>query len=767
MKVPSLPEDALESLYTKASHEIIAVHFRDQVERFLAFYFRIRKKLEVTSDKNDPAVEQLSNTHSEWTYPTHIHRAHSPMEALNTSTQDSENNDVEEEETVEEIVQLSQYTPKKGDRTFIPAYTPMQGPDVTTSLFTPGSQAQRDLEDFTNPSAASTSKTIVARNTLPVLPTVPEEPSRIFIEDPPKPIGPNTTGMGRKYNDLFGSTTKISNTGWGQSRMTLGNRASGLVDPSVAATPAQLTQPIALRADMDADNNLISVIPASSPEDSLDSPLRNRSRHKSSLSALPRQRSRYAQYESLTPWNYSTNVGGSSNTMVMNPNPTGIEFLTTHKPMSVPLTGGTNLNPPPLTNHPSMVPAPSGSGNPPPNPPNRGNGGNEGNGGGLPFNIPNNSPHQPMPNRSPPTGPPPPGEPGGSGGPGRPGGPGGPSSPNGPSGPGGPGGPGGNFPQAPQAPQGNNRITDVHFDYRIKIKDVLTSWDGNPDSLVEWVTSVDRLCERGPYIHAEIAKQLPFLFTKDALLWFNSMTTPTQHFLMQRWSDMKFALGRFFLTQQHLASLKNLIDFCYNFDDIATISEILKGAPLQWQTLIFLPEHLNDWENFINAIQQRSALLQDWNGYIDDKKDRSMGNFSSSYGRKDLKKALKALKAESKAKKIAKSHTVKTSTPRKSYKFPQNDRVISKVTPESKGARSCRHCGSPKHWDRDCTGPKSLNKKEAKTYFASITDEDEEYNSLAMQALADCSESSDSEEVSEESENSNDDSDSEDTDLDF
>ncbi|KAF8750793.1 hypothetical protein RHS01_08952 [Rhizoctonia solani] len=190
MKVPSLPEDALESLYTKASHEIIAVHFRDQVERFLAFYFRIRKKLEVTSDKNDPAVEQLSNTHSEWTYPTHIHRAHSPMEALNTSTQDSENNDVEEEETVEEIVQLSQYTPKKGDRTFIPAYTPMQGPDVTTSLFTPGSQAQRDLEDFTNPSAASTSKTIVARNTLPVLPTVPEEPSRIFIEDPPKPIGP-------------------------------------------------------------------------------------------------------------------------------------------------------------------------------------------------------------------------------------------------------------------------------------------------------------------------------------------------------------------------------------------------------------------------------------------------------------------------------------------------------------------------------------------------------------------------------------------------
>ncbi|EDR10742.1 uncharacterized protein LACBIDRAFT_324609 [Laccaria bicolor S238N-H82] len=35
--------------------------------------------------------------------------------------------------------------------------------------------------------------------------------------------------------------------------------------------------------------------------------------------------------------------------------------------------------------------------------------------------------------------------------------------------------------------------------------------------------------------------------------------------------------------------------------------------------------------------------------------------------------------------------------------FPKDDSNVSpRGTPEEKGARPCRHCGSPKHWDRDC-----------------------------------------------------------------
>jgi hypothetical protein len=35
--------------------------------------------------------------------------------------------------------------------------------------------------------------------------------------------------------------------------------------------------------------------------------------------------------------------------------------------------------------------------------------------------------------------------------------------------------------------------------------------------------------------------------------------------------------------------------------------------------------------------------------------------------------------------------------------YPRDDKTIAKgKTPEEKGARPCRHCGSPKHWDYEC-----------------------------------------------------------------
>ena len=37
-----------------------------------------------------------------------------------------------------------------------------------------------------------------------------------------------------------------------------------------------------------------------------------------------------------------------------------------------------------------------------------------------------------------------------------------------------------------------------------------------------------------------------------------------------------------------------------------------------------------------------------------------------------------------------------------SYQYPKNDKIVSKgKTPEQKGARPCRHCGSSNHWDFD------------------------------------------------------------------
>ncbi|KAJ7351236.1 hypothetical protein DFH08DRAFT_992492 [Mycena albidolilacea] len=67
-------------------------------------------------------------------------------------------------------------------------------------------------------------------------------------------------------------------------------------------------------------------------------------------------------------------------------------------------------------------------------------------------------------------------------------------------------------------------------------------------------------------------------------------------------------------------------------------------------------------------------------------------------------------------------------------KFPKDDSTVSKKeTPESKGARPCRHCGSGKHWDNECRHSFRANKfARANLATASADDEcaQEEYDEL-------------------------------------
>jgi hypothetical protein len=56
-------------------------------------------------------------------------------------------------------------------------------------------------------------------------------------------------------------------------------------------------------------------------------------------------------------------------------------------------------------------------------------------------------------------------------------------------------------------------------------------------------------------------------------------------------------------------------------------------------------------------------------------------------------------------------------------KFPRDDRNVSKrATPESKGARPCRHCGSGKHWDNECKHSFKGNRA-ARANLASVSSE--------------------------------------------
>ena len=58
--------------------------------------------------------------------------------------------------------------------------------------------------------------------------------------------------------------------------------------------------------------------------------------------------------------------------------------------------------------------------------------------------------------------------------------------------------------------------------------------------------------------------------------------------------------------------------------------------------------------------------------------------------------------------------------------FPKDDSNISPhSTPEEKGARPCRHCGSGKHWDKDCKYARK-GEKQARVNMVGTTTEDEQ-----------------------------------------
>ena len=61
-----------------------------------------------------------------------------------------------------------------------------------------------------------------------------------------------------------------------------------------------------------------------------------------------------------------------------------------------------------------------------------------------------------------------------------------------------------------------------------------------------------------------------------------------------------------------------------------------------------------------------------------------------------------------------------------------------KTTPESKGARPCKHCGSGKHWDNECKYAKTASHSVCSRYSSVEEDNaDLAYEDLYLEALHD------------------------------
>jgi hypothetical protein len=150
--------------------------------------------------------------------------------------------------------------------------------------------------------------------------------------------------------------------------------------------------------------------------------------------------------------------------------------------------------------------------------------------------------------------------------------------------------------------------------------------------------------------------------------------------------------------------------------DPEIIIEIMRGAPDYWSQIIN-PMTIHDVEGLQSAIYYHEHQLKnnaskgDLSSILDRIKslekggNRSHNHYSNSNSNNNSykKKPWKAKVNEVEAETQEATTQLIGAHPSIKPTHPRDDSVISKgQTPGQKGARPCRHCGSPNHWDFDC-----------------------------------------------------------------
>ncbi|KAF8146259.1 hypothetical protein K438DRAFT_1628530, partial [Mycena galopus ATCC 62051] len=155
---------------------------------------------------------------------------------------------------------------------------------------------------------------------------------------------------------------------------------------------------------------------------------------------------------------------------------------------------------------------------------------------------------------------------------------------------------------------------------------------------------------------------------------------------------------------------RELINSVYSFEDSAVMSEVMNGAPRSWCTVL-------DTQKYRTIVEFHAAVIF----HEDTLLDLPM-NKTENHVRDDQVEQRKPFQ---KPDSVARTNLVGASSTLLPPKFPKDDATVSrKATPESKGARPCRHCGSGKHWDNECKHSFKGNKF-ARANLATVSAEDE------------------------------------------
>ncbi|KAJ3901633.1 hypothetical protein F5879DRAFT_807012 [Lentinula edodes] len=279
---------------------------------------------------------------------------------------------------------------------------------------------------------------------------------------------------------------------------------------------------------------------------------------------------------------------------------------------------------------------------------------------------------------------------------------------------------------------------EPRFDEKLK-SDVIPTWDGDMDKIITWETQINDLAKRSVKMHQQLGHMVPPRLRESAQKWYYSLTERRRDILERDWTTLKEGINRYYMNRQwmddqkrrankasyrdsgassketpseYFIRKKDLLTRAYDYTDTQLIAEIVEGAPVSWVNTL-TPYLHNDIDAFQEVVRfhEEDLIRLNYRSYRVYENNQPNSN---SYNRPNTYQRRVNL--------IGATANSNLSPPQ----FPKDDNNVStRNTPEDKGARPCRHCGSGKHWDNECKYSRRSMKKVRMNHIQS-TPEDEE-----------------------------------------
>lgn len=296
---------------------------------------------------------------------------------------------------------------------------------------------------------------------------------------------------------------------------------------------------------------------------------------------------------------------------------------------------------------------------------------------------------------------------------------------------------------------------EAYFDNKLR-PDIVPEWDGDSDTLASWILKVNHLARRSDTIFKQLGEIVPLRMRASAEKWFFSLPLSYRQEISTDWKTLKNAIGSFYMNRAWLdkqkarASNASFRESGYNSEspseyyirksellrlvnkltDSELILEVMAGAPEYWSAIL-------DIQRYETAVDFQTAIKYH---------ESALAHPPFSVQTSGLERRIRALeigqqkpstgggKGNYFKKPAIRTYLIGTSPNTSKPPFPKDDSNVSKkATPESRGARPCRHCGSGKHWDYECKHA-TKGMKIARTRIATSTSDDtdaqEEYDDL-------------------------------------